>query len=257
MQSLETIALVRLILVIFVLLAVATARWIQDLIESEVEGELQAELERYEEKMRRISERYEAGYREELGKLNLQAAKAFRLLMVADADVRRLVRLLDYSPEFDDFDEPDLQRFFAAHDVPAGERDRIRRLWKRNRREAVRELERLLGRIRVESALSSWSAAHHYLLSDGLNVSAATRSRSRRLLNLLHDLQFRVENDRDGDDPDETVREVREEVLETLDELSDAVKRYFAHGDRSGDPAGASREPAGRASGRVASARAS
>lgn len=230
MQPLETIALVSLILVIFVLLAVATARWIQDLIESEVEGELQEELEQYDERVREISERYEAEYRDEIARLNIHAAKAFRLLMAADADVRRLVRLLDYSPDFDEFDESDLQRFFSAHDVPTEERERVRRLWKRNRRGAVRELERLLGRIRVESALSSWSEAHHYLLSDGLNVSAATRSRSRRLLNLLHDLQFQVENSQDGSDPDETLRDVQDEILETLDELADAVKQYFTRG---------------------------
>lgn len=230
MEPLETIALVSLVLVIFVLLAAATARWIQDLIESKVEGELHEELEQYDERVHEISERYEAEYRDEIARLNLHAAKAFRLLMAADADVRRLVRLLDYSPDFDDFDESDLQRFFSAHDVPTEERDRLRRLWKRNRRGAIRELETLLGRIRVESALSSWSEAHHYLLSDSLNVSAATRSRSRRLLNLLHDLQFQVENSRDGSDPDDTLREVQDEILETLDELADAVKQYFTRG---------------------------
>ncbi|MFB6240199.1 MAG: hypothetical protein ABEJ46_01295, partial [Gemmatimonadota bacterium] len=78
--------------------------WIQDLIESEVEGELQQELEQYDERVREISERYEAEYRDEIARLNIHAAKAFRLLMAADADVRRLVRLLDYSPDFDDFD---------------------------------------------------------------------------------------------------------------------------------------------------------
>lgn len=231
MQPLETVAIVSLILVIFILLAVATSRWIQDLIESEVEGELQAELEQYDERVREISEHYETSYREEIASVNLHAVKAFRLLMVADGDVRRLVRLLEYSPSFDEFEESDLKRFFSAHSVPVEERDRILRRWKRNRHGAVVELERLLGKIRVESALSSWSEAHHYLLSDSLNVSAATRNRSRRLLNLLHDLQFEVENSQDGGSPDGTLQEVQDEILETLDELSGAVKRHISRGD--------------------------
>ncbi|GEM_PF-5652166 len=234
MHSLQTIAVTIVVLAILTILGLGASSWLKELIEVEVEGELENELRRHEERIRQVRESQAAEYRDEIARLNLEAVKAFQLLMVADSDIRHLVRLLDYSPDFREFDVSDIKRFFTAHDVPVEEQDRILRLWRNNRRGAVEELERLLGQVRVDSALNSWSEAHQYLLSDALDVSPATRSRSRRLLNLLHDLRFEVETS-GADEPEQSDREVEDEILETLDELSAAVKRHFAdHGFRAG-----------------------
>lgn len=171
--------------------------WIQERVRAGIQAGFDKQLESHKHDLQLVADTARYEHERRVHALNQffdtrqeVYARLYRLLLVADGNIRSLFGGIRYHPTFEEYDASDLEALLVNREFPSGKRREIAEAFAVDR---VRALELYVAYSLIKErdvATRSFQRAQNYFLSNSLFLSRDVDAAAEQILDLLHDLQF-------------------------------------------------------------------